>query len=220
MYFTNPKWLTLIELLIVIILITWTISALFISNSFTSRLTKNIEETAIANAIATKWIEQTIHIRNSNTIYWSGQQDECRLVQDTKASDEEWMCWARIQSWTYTIHTQEYVYLTAYNNISINSGNIQDFPQYKVCIQSWQRWPCTQSWENVRYHYIQSKWVRRKDVTTTWWEYIPCLNANDIQWGIECWGTHAKERRFCSTVRYQRNEWKTTKICSSLTNHQ
>ena len=220
MYFTNPKWMTLIELLVVIILITGTISALFISNSFTSRLTKNIEETTIANAIATKWVEQVIHIRNSNNIYWSGQEDECWLAQNTTKTNETGSCWPRIQSWTYTIHTQEHLYFTAYNNTTIDSGNLQTFPEYKICIQSWQRWPCTQTWENLRYHYIQSKWLRRKDVTTTWWEYIPCQDASDTQGDIECWDTHAKERRFCSVVHYRRNERKTTKICSSLTNHQ
>jgi type II secretory pathway pseudopilin PulG len=84
--------MTLIELLVVIILITGTISALFISNSFTSRLTKNIEETTIANAIATKGIEQAIHIRNSNNIYWSGQEDECWLAQNTTKTNETGSC--------------------------------------------------------------------------------------------------------------------------------
>jgi len=212
--------MTIIELLVVIILITWTISALFISNSFTSRLTKNIEEITIANAIATKWIEQAIHMRNSNNIYWSGQQDECWIVENTITNNSEWECWTRITSWIYTIYTQENTYFTAYNNTTINSWNIEDFPEYKICVQSWQRWPCTQTWENLWYHYIESKWIRRKNVARTWWEYIACEDAQDIQEGTICWDTNAKERRFCSVVRYRRNERKTSAVCSSLTNNQ
>lgn len=217
------KAFTMIEILIISIVISTWLFAIFTAANHAKLVNQRIMQTIIANQLATEWTEIIYQTRNTNLLRYNKDKkriNECRLsinynecIKTHPDHFEETI----LYTWNYYIETDE-----NWKNTIILCNDTwcenQYDPRYAICLNDWVRNPCTSWhelwWDESRYwkffRIIEWIWIYDMSRNVKWWWKITINGYSNNH--------SAQEYRFCSRVyRVWWHDWE-IEICSTMTN--
>lgn len=221
----------MIEILIISIVISTWLFAIFTAANHAKLVNQRIMQTIIANQLATEWTEIIYQTRNTNLLRYNKDKtkiNDCRLSIDydecIKTYPEKKLDEIVLYTWNYYIETD-----TNWKNKIIACNETwcenQYDQRYAICLKDWVRDPCTSWhelwWDESRYwkffRVIEWIWIYDMSKNQKWWQKISNISENN---SIRCNSNpcYAQEYRFCSRVyRVWWLDWE-IEICSTMTN--
>lgn len=222
----NKSGFTILEVLLMIIIIGVSLTAIIISlNNGMSFMQKTREKTIAIN-LAREWIEAMYQIRDTNRYRRAGQKESCRLKSNPLSGNANCSNDPRIWTGNYILMTattwwQQYFYVkeaTGWAELNLADGMTWDL-QFSLC--KWDngiRSGCSSPMSSEGKYFRSIRWIGlfNKTIATSWWQQITCSNW---LWP-DCWNSTAKEYRFCSKVAYIGQGKGEVELCGLLTNFQ
>jgi type II secretory pathway pseudopilin PulG len=228
MKYSNPKWFTLIELIISVVIISmwffWIIAAVKSWINFMEKTRKEV----IAINMARSWMEIVYNIRDTNRNRRTSEVDKCWLKIDPMIDDSS-SAWCDNDDWFTTgnyipimsqISWQKYFLLSWISSeMDLKDDIYTSDSNYTMCLSWWLWQNCpwvVATWDSIKewrfFRQINWLWLQDKDTTGL----LNCTKWDDTG----CWTESAKEFRFCSKVNYLYGWWNVWKVefCGILTN--
>ena len=212
----------MIEVLIVSILISVWLFAIFAAANHAKLVNQRIIQSIIANQLATEWAEIIYQTRNTNLLKYEYDEskniDICRLALNYDNCNTT-RYWSNLETDNFLLSWYYYISSTWINKC--NEENCEDnFNKiYAICLTWWVRTPCPEWhdlwWDESKYwkffRKIEWLWVYNMDNNKTWWQKISGTPASLTNYP-------AQEYRFCSRVyRIGGQDWE-VEICWTMTN--
>ena len=216
---------TIWEILVVIVVISVGLLSVVVVLTNGMRYVQKTRQKVVALNLAREWMEAVYQIRDTNRTRRAWVKDGCWLKINPFVNEWTERCLddARFTSGAYVLQRlatwgQEYFALTGpWTWIDLSYG-LPYNSWFSLCQQSgyWNScmWQLSDTSEGKYFREIEWLWLYLKDVTTTWWQQIPCT-----WWmSVGCWNSSPKEFRFCSKVVYIGDSTGEVKLCGVITN--
>lgn len=221
----TKKGITLVELLIVVVILGFSLASIIGLINLGIRAVDRTRADVIAINLAREWVEGVFQIRNTNRQRRWWFKDACRLKINPLFSNPSWCINdARMQSGFYTIflsgqETNRY-YVMQEESAWLDLKNYVEprDERFALCQIDGVWEPCSAGWVsvgNVRYYrQIVGQWLFDKTTQVEWGTRMNCQSGT----GPWCADGRAKEYRFCVDVQYQQLGIGSVQLCSMITN--
>ncbi len=219
----DKKWLTLIEMMIVIVILAIWIMGVLTVITYWLNFVGQIRQEVIATNLAREWVEWVYNIRDTNRERWSGRRDECWLLKDPLGNDSDCQDEPWIEDDEYILTQNEkndnkyYLLTWDYEPLDVfDDDELTDQDRrYSLRQEDWY-------WESApdTEEYPTPEWMYFRMIDVQWlYDKRDNVDLDCSSWDVsDCWDSDPKELRFCSVVQYLGdNEWE-VELCSSVTN--
>lgn len=224
---TNPKWFTIMEILISISILAIWFAGIFVMMQNSMQITQQTQTKTLAINLTREAVEIVHNIRDTNWTKRSWNPEYCWLKTDplTDTDDDGCQNDDRITPWRYIIKeksagNQQYFALEKVEISWLESVDdaTASIPFTQLCQnQSWRSSCQETGTDDVITRAIQVTWLYNKQTTTPWWDPINCINGEaNIQ--LPCWWQEPKELRFCAHTHILADKSSHIQLCSILTN--
>jgi len=224
---TNPKWFTIMEILISISILSIWFAGIFVMMQNSIQVTQQIQTKTLAINLTREAVEIVHNIRDTNRTKRVWNPESCRLKTDPLVDSDNDGCQndSRISSWRYIIQeknmiNQQYFALEKVEIpwLASQEDAITSIPFTQLCQNGTWRSACQETGTSIVItRAVQIIGLYHKDTTTPWWDPISCENGeSDIQ--IPCWWSQPKELRFCAHTYIVADKSTHIQLCSMLTN--
>lgn len=216
------KSFTLIEVMLVIVMISFGLIWLLMSLSYGSSSLEKIRKEVIAINIAREGMEAVYNIRDTNWTRWSGRTSYCWLKANplvdegtSGCENDPWLTWSNYILSGESMSWQQYFRLIADSStLSLKDWISSQDNQYIMCMNNnlWYNCPGG-TWYIKEWKFFRMiKWINLIDKNTD-----SILNCTDWS-SSSCSDDSAKEYRFCSSVEYQWSTLGKVELCGVITN--
>lgn len=232
----NKKWLTMIEAIIAVTIISTWIMGVYSIVNYAIKFVDATKVKVTGINIAREGIEWVFNLRDTNWKRWWGNKDQCWLKADPLV--DEWSDWCAndtwFKTWSYILvnktiqnwfEPQQYYLLTGRSNNKLNAlpwTSIDAWVdpsdlEYIMCLNDKYMESCP--WTSELNTNTASDFFRE----IRWWDLIEKSNNQDISscssWTDgTCWSNSFKEKQFCSIVQYIWLTYWEVKLCAVMTN--
>lgn len=224
---TNPKWFTIMEILISISILAIWFAGIFVMMQNSTQVTQQTQTKTLAINLAREAIEIVYNIRDTNWTKRSSNSEWCRLKADPLVDTDNDGCENddRVASWRYIIQEktagdQQYFSLEKVEIPWLLSQEdaLISMPSTQLCQGETWRVSCQDTGTTLSIvRAIQITGLYHKNTTTPGWDPINCINGeSNIQ--VPCGWDQPKELRFCAHTHIIADKGTHIQLCGILTN--